>query len=54
MQKTIVKAITALAAVAVLVAGTGDGPLNLIVILASLAWLALVAVATFRRRRSHE
>jgi hypothetical protein len=54
MQKTIVKAITALAAVAVLVAGTGDGPLNFIVILASLAWLAFVAFATFRRRRTHE
>lgn len=53
MQKHIIKAITGLAAVAILVAGTGDGPLNLIVILVAMAWLALVGFATLRRRR-HE
>lgn len=53
MKKFIVKAITALACLTVLVAGTGHGPLNLAVILASLAWLALVGIATLRRRR-HE
>lgn len=53
-MKLVVKAITGLAAVTMLVAGTGDGPLNTIVILAAAAWLVLVGVATHLRRRRHD
>lgn len=56
MKKHIVKAITAIAALAILFAGTGDrlATANLVTILVSAAWLALVAFATHKRRQKHE
>lgn len=55
-MKHITKAITGLAAIAILVAGSGNALAvpNLIILILSIAWLSLVGFATFRRRWRHD